>query len=291
LLRGRRSGGRGLAVVLDDGGRGDDGRGRGGRHEIAAAAGRLPPLVVPERRVRAEHHCPVALAETPVRVVGGEYAAERVPELGVEYRVDDRVERRVGVAEPREHLERGFGYARLAERRDDVDAEERHPAQQERAHDHAHRDGCLVVAHVVRRRVVVHGRERGRRRRGRPGGRGRRRGQRPRHRPDALHVFLRVPVQPAVDADHHHARYIEADARRYDGVLGRQVQRAPHVLGIARVEHHRLWRSVDAQYADGHHGHERGQRPDASDAEQRVPPVQVRRVPITRQNQHQYVSH
>lgn len=148
--------------MLDNGGRGDDGRGRGGRHEIAAAAaGRLPPLVVPERRVRTEHHCPVTLTEAPVRVVGGEYSAERVPELGVEYRVDDRVERRVGVAEPREHLERGFGYARLAERRDDVDAEERHPAQQERAHDHAHRDGRLVVAHVVRRRVVVHGRQRG----------------------------------------------------------------------------------------------------------------------------------
>jgi len=213
--------------------------------------------------------------------VGGEYAAERVSELGVEYRVDDWVERRVGVAEPRENLECGFGYARLTERRDDVDAEERHPAQQERAHDDAHRDGGLVVAHVVRRRMVVYGRQRGGRRRGRPGRRGRRRGQRPRDRSDALHVLLRVSVQPAVDADHHHARYVETDARRYDGVLWRQVQRAPHVLGVARVEHNRFWRPVYAQYADGHHGHERGQRPDPSDAEQRVPPVQVRRVPKT----------
>lgn len=273
--------GGGLAVVLDHGGRGYDGRGRGGGHEIAAAAatGVLPPalVLVSERRVRAEHHRPVTLAETPGRVVGGEYAAERVPELGVEYRIDDGVERRVGVAEPREHLERGFGYARLAERRDDVDAEERHPAQQERAHDHAHRDGRLVVAHVVRRRVMVHGRQRGRRRGGRRRGRG---GQRPGDRPDALHVLLCVPVQPAVDADHHHARYVETDARRYDGVLGRQVQRAPHVLGVARVEHHRFRRPVDAQYADGHHRHERGQRPHSGDAEQSVPPVQIRRVPV-----------
>lgn len=240
-------------------------------------------MVVPDGRVRAEHHGPVALAEAPVGVVGGEYAAKRVAELGVEYGVDDGVERGVGVAEPREHLERGLGYARLAERRDDVDAEERHPAQQERAHDHAHRDGRLVVAHVVRRRVVVHRGHRGGR-----GGRGRRvvrrrggggGGQRPRDRPDALHVLLRVAVQPAVDADHHHAWYVEADARRDHRVRGRQVERARHVLRLARVEHHRLGRPVYAQYADGHDGHERGQRPHARYAQQRVPPVQIRRVP------------
>lgn len=162
----------------------------------------------------------------------------------------------------RTHLERGFRYARLAERRDDVDAEERHPAQQESAHDDAHRDGSLVVAHVIRRRVMMDGRERGccgvlhrRRRRGRRRGRHRRGcccrrsrgcrravGQRPGDGPDALHVFLRVTVQPAVDADHHHARYVEADARRDDGVRRGQVQRARHVLGLARVEHHRLRR-------------------------------------------------
>lgn len=159
----------------------------------------------------------------------------------------------------RTHLERGFRYARLAERRDDVDAEERHPAQQERAHDDAHRDGGLVVAHVIRRRVMMDGRERGRRgvlhrRRGRRRGchrrgrrrRGRRRrravGQRPGDGPYALNVFLRVTVQPAVDADHHHARYVEADARRDHSVRRGQVQRARHVLGLARVEHHRLRR-------------------------------------------------
>lgn len=272
---------------------------RSGGREIAAAApaadrvvrGTAAPVVA-HRRVRAERDgaAAVALARAPVRVVRGEYAAERVAELGVEYRVDDRVERRVGVAEPREHLERGHGYARLAERRDDVGAEERHPAQQERAHDHAHRDGRLVVAHVVRRRVVVvvHGRQRGRGRRVGAGRHRRRRGrrrrrasrQRPRHRAYALHVLLRVPVQPAVDADHHHARYVEADARRDDRVLGRQVQRARHVLrGHVALRAVLPRRLVDAQYADGHHGHERGQRPDDGYAEQRVPPVQIRRVP------------
>jgi len=315
-VHGRLAGGA-LAVLLDDRGRGHHGRGRGGRHEVATAttaaaaaatvaAGGLP-AVVSDRRVRVERHgSVVALAEAPVRVMGGEYATERVPELRVEYRVDDRIERRVGVAEPREHFERGLGYTRLAERRDDVHAKERHPAQQERAHYDAHRYGGLVVAHVVRRRVMVmvvivvvmvvdgrqcgarRGRRRGRRgrrrRRHRRGARGRRRGvdgggQRPRHRADALHVLLRVAVQPAVDADHHHARYVEADARRYDRVRGRQVQRARHVLGVARVEHYRLGRPVDAQYADGHHGHERGQSPDAGDAQQRVPSVQVGRVP------------
>lgn len=307
--RRRRGGGGGghggrLAVLFHrDSGRGHDGRARRrGRHEIAtgAAAGRLPAavpvmVVVPLGRVRVEHRGPpVTLAETPVRVMGGEYAAERVPELRVEYRVDDRVERRVGVAEPREHFERGLGYARLAERRDDVHAEERHPAQQERAHYDADRYGGLVIAHVIRRRVVMElallvltvlvpavivmdgRRQRGGRRRD---GRRARGGQRPRHRPDALHVLLRVTVQPAIDADHHHARYVETDARRYDRVRGRQVQRARHVLGVSRVEHHRLGRPVDAQYAYGHDGNERGQRPYASDAQQRIPTVQIRRVP------------
>lgn len=222
-LAGGRHGGRGggrrhrFAVLPDDGGRGDHGRGRGGRREI----GLLPPVVPPNRRFRAEDHGPVVLAEAPVRVMGGEYTAERVPELGVEYRVDNRVERRVGVTEPGEHFERGLGYARVAEPLDDVDAEERYPAQQERAHYNAHRYGRLVIAHVVRRRVVVDGRQRG----GRCGRRcvGRRRcGRRqwPGDRPDTLHVLLRVTVQPAVDADHHYARYVEADARRYDRVFG-----------------------------------------------------------------------
>lgn len=101
----------GLRAVLlggrgGDRGRGHQRRGRGGRHEFATAGSGLPAVVtVPDGRVRAEGRgSAVTVAETPVRVVRGQYAAERVSELGVEYRVDDRVERRVGVAEPSQHL-------------------------------------------------------------------------------------------------------------------------------------------------------------------------------------------
>lgn len=51
---------------------------------------------------------------------------------------------------------------------------------------------------------------------------------------------------------------------------------------LARVER-RLGRLVYAQYADRHHRHERGQRPDAGYAQQRVSPVQIRRVPAQKQ--------
>lgn len=81
------------------------------------------------------------------------------------------------------YLERHVGDARLAEGGHDVDREEGHPADEEDAHDDADRDGRFVVRDVARRRhrgaVQVH---------------------RPRHRPDALHVALRVQVQPAVNA-------------------------------------------------------------------------------------------
>lgn len=80
------------------------------------------------------------------------------------------------------NLECHVGDARLAEGGDDVDGEEGHPAHEEDAHDDADRDGRFVVRDVARRRhrgaVHVH---------------------RPRHRPDALHVALRVQVQPAVN--------------------------------------------------------------------------------------------
>lgn len=103
-LRAVLLGGRGCCG--GDRGRGHQCRGRGGRHEVATAGRGLPAVVtVPDGRVRAEGRGPaVTVAETPVRIVRGQYAAERVSELGVEYRVDDRVERRVGVAQPSQHL-------------------------------------------------------------------------------------------------------------------------------------------------------------------------------------------
>lgn len=77
-------------------------------------------------------------------------AFKRLPELRVEDGVDDRVEGRVAVAEPREYLEGDVRDAGLAEGRHDVDAEERHPAHEEHAHDDTHGDSGLVVAHVIR---------------------------------------------------------------------------------------------------------------------------------------------
>lgn len=80
-------------------------------------------------------------------------ALEGLPKLRIEYRIDDGIERRIGVAQPGEDLERLAADAGLAERRHDVHAEEGHPADQEHAHDDAHRDGGLVVGDVVRRGV------------------------------------------------------------------------------------------------------------------------------------------
>lgn len=80
---------------------------------------------------------------------------ERLAELGVEDRVDDRIEGRVGVAQPGQHLERLRPDAGLAERGDDIYTEERHPADQEHAHDDPDGDGRLVVRDVVRRGRVV----------------------------------------------------------------------------------------------------------------------------------------
>lgn len=101
-----------------------------------------------------ERHGLVA-ALAPLGIVRGEDALEGFAELRVEDGVDDGIEGGVGVAQPREDLEGDVRDARLAEGRHDVDAEERHPADQEHAHDDAHRDGRFVVAHVIRRAVVV----------------------------------------------------------------------------------------------------------------------------------------
>lgn len=106
-------------------------------------------------------HVPVAVAGMDVaqlvgatpRVATGQDALEGLPELGVEYRVDDRVEGRVRVAQPRQDLERLAADARLAECGHNVDAEERHPAYEEDAHYDTDCNGSLVVGHVVRGRV------------------------------------------------------------------------------------------------------------------------------------------
>lgn len=107
-------------------------------------------------------YVPVAVARVHVAQLLGaapqiprrQDALERLAELGVEDRIDDRIERGVRVAQPRQDLERLAADAGLAERRHNVDAEERHPADEKHAHNDADGDGRLVVGHMVRRRVV-----------------------------------------------------------------------------------------------------------------------------------------
>lgn len=92
-------------------------------------------------------------AATP-QPIDGEDALESRPELRVENRVDDRVEGRIRVAQPGEDLEGLTADTGLAEGGHDVHAEERHPADEEHAHDDADRDRGLMVGHVVRRGMV-----------------------------------------------------------------------------------------------------------------------------------------
>lgn len=88
--------------------------------------------------------------------MGGQNALESLSELRVENRVNNRIERGIRIAQPREYLEGDVRDARLAEGRHDVDAEERHPADEEHAHDDAHGYGGFVVAHVIGRTMVLH---------------------------------------------------------------------------------------------------------------------------------------
>lgn len=85
----------------------------------------------------------------------GQDAFKRLPKFGIEDGVDYGIEGRVGIPQPREYFEGYVGYAGLAEGRHDVYAEEGHPADEEYAHDDAHGDCGFVVAHVIRRAVVV----------------------------------------------------------------------------------------------------------------------------------------
>lgn len=83
----------------------------------------------------------VPLAETAAEHVLNGFL-ERFSKLAVEVRVDDRVERRVEVADPEEKVDddagkAGTGFA--AHVNHDVDAEEGQPADEEGAHD----DACV----------------------------------------------------------------------------------------------------------------------------------------------------
>lgn len=69
-----------------------------------------------------------AAAQQPRPLPLQENSLESLAELRVEDAVDDGIERRVRVAEPREDLEGGLADARFTEGRNDVDTEKGHPA-------------------------------------------------------------------------------------------------------------------------------------------------------------------
>ena len=91
------------------------------------------------RRPRRRRAVAAAAEQTP----------EGVAEVAVEARIDDGVERRVGVADPEERRDAPVGQLRArvgTQRRREVPREERQPADEERAHDDAQRLGRLVLA-------------------------------------------------------------------------------------------------------------------------------------------------
>lgn len=87
------------------------------RDELAVIA--AVQVVVVMKASAAQQSRPLTLEED---------ALERLAELRVENAVDDWIEGRVGVAEPRQNLERRVVDAGLAKCRHNVDTEKRHPA-------------------------------------------------------------------------------------------------------------------------------------------------------------------
>ena len=111
----------------------------------------------------------------PTAAAGGERSLEGVPEVSVKQCVDERVERRVDVADPEQNGHddrRRFRAEFAAQRVVDVPGEEWQPAAEKRAHDDAERLGSFVLAlHLstfwsLRLCTVLHAHSRRRRRRG-----------------------------------------------------------------------------------------------------------------------------
>ena len=76
----------------------------------------------------------------------GEEPLEGFAEVEVENGVDDGIERRVDVAEPRDELEKARRLEEQVKRLEKVENEERHPADGECAHYDAHCSCCSALA-------------------------------------------------------------------------------------------------------------------------------------------------
>lgn len=117
------------------------------RDDIRSGTSRAPsppqtPLYVPPSL-----HSAVVVLQVLVLFVHVQDLLERPPEVHVAPGVYDRVDGGVEVAEPRDHVDQHLGRraARLAEREEQVDDEERQPADDEHAHDHAQRLGGFAL--------------------------------------------------------------------------------------------------------------------------------------------------
>lgn len=76
------------------------------------------------------------------------------PKFRIEYRIDNRIECRIRVAEPWEYLECLATDARFTKGRNNVNAKEWHPADKKHAHNDANRYGGFMVWNMVRWRMV-----------------------------------------------------------------------------------------------------------------------------------------
>lgn len=115
----------------------------------------LAPSILPHGHIGiVEIHSPIA-STAAGRIVCCQYTTESFSELGIEDRINDRIESRIRVTEPREHLESYARYTSLAEGGDYIDKEEGHPTQQKSTHNHTDRDGRFVVGNVVWRRSLM----------------------------------------------------------------------------------------------------------------------------------------
>ena len=97
-----------------------------------------------QRRTRCRRRVAAARA-----AAAAEQSPKRVAKVAIEARIDDRVERRVGIADPEQDGDAPFGQFRTcvgAQRGREVPGEERQPADEKRAHDDAQRLGGLVFA-------------------------------------------------------------------------------------------------------------------------------------------------
>lgn len=179
--------------------------------------------------------------------------AESLPELRVEDAVDDGVEGRVAVAQPRQELEHHVRDARLADGRHDVDAEEGDPAHEESAHDEAEGYGRFVV-HVV---VVVRVR-RMLRADGRFG-----------DGADVANVLASVQVESGVQSHHDDTRGVEGNDGRHHSVHRGEIKstRGPEIL-LQKIRD--LLRFVPAE-ADGQKRHQGRHQPDTGDGHQDHP--------------------